>query len=434
MAENWAQWEGQLVADEFRLGRYLGGTEHSGVFLTEFGGERAAIKLLAGEPRHEWGSELTHPHLIRILRTGRWERNNTPLHYVVMEYADEVLAQVIAERPLTVEEARELLGPVLGALAYLHAQGLTHGHLKPANILSAGEQLKISSDGLRKAGEAGGPPRASGPYDAPEIAEGHIAPPADVWSLGVTLVEALTQRLPALRGGGAPVLPEGLPEPFRDIASHCLCLEPERRWTVSQISSRLAPAALAPPPARAISMPPRAEPAPEPAGFFARRYTAPVIAVLVVVIGIIGAIRLFRSQTAKPPASSPPAVASREATPPAPPPRPAGEKPSPTGRVRGKVEKQVTPDVSPRARQTIQGRIRVRVAVRVDATGKVAEAKLETPRVSRYFANAALEAARRWKFLPSEVEGRPVASSWVLEFDFARSGTQMHSRPVSRSE
>ena len=97
MAEDWAQWEGQLVADEFRLGRYIGGTEHSGVFLTEFGGERAAIKLLAGEPRHQWGSELTHPHLIRILRTGRWEPNNTPLHYVVMEYADEVLAQIEAE-------------------------------------------------------------------------------------------------------------------------------------------------------------------------------------------------------------------------------------------------------------------------------------------------------------------------------------------------
>lgn len=432
MAEDWAQWEGQLVADEFRLGRYIGGTEQSGVFLTEFGGVRAAIKLLAGEPRHEWGSELTHPHLIRILRTGRWERNNTPFHYVVMEYADEVLAQVIAERPLTTEEARELLGPVLGALAYLHAQGFTHGHVQPANILSAGEQLKISSDGLRKAGEAGGLLRAPGPYDAPEMAEGHIAPPADVWSLGVTLVKALTQRLPALNGG-AP-LPESLPEPFREIASHCLRLEPERRWTVSQISSRLARAALTPPPARTISMPPRAEPAPEPAGFFAQRYTAPVIAVLVVVIGILGATRLFRSQTAKPPASSPPAVASREATPPARPAVSPEEKPSPTGRIRGKVEKQVTPDVSPQARGTIQGRIRVRVAVRVDTTGRVAGVKLETPRVSRYFANAALEAARRWKFLPSEVEGRPVASSWVLEFDFARSGTQMHSRQVSRSE
>jgi hypothetical protein len=50
MTENWKQWEGQIVNGEFHLRQYLGGSDHSAVFLTELGvGERqkAAIKLVA---------------------------------------------------------------------------------------------------------------------------------------------------------------------------------------------------------------------------------------------------------------------------------------------------------------------------------------------------------------------------------------------------
>src|SRR6267143_727384 len=50
MSHAWKQWEGQVANGEFPLLRYLGGSEHSAVFLTEFHeGERllkAAIKLI----------------------------------------------------------------------------------------------------------------------------------------------------------------------------------------------------------------------------------------------------------------------------------------------------------------------------------------------------------------------------------------------------
>src|SRR5690349_22128580 len=45
---------------------------------------------------------------------------------------------------------------------------------------------------------------------------------------------------------GDAVLPAALPEVFREIASHCLQPEPQRRWTVTQISARLAGRAVAP--------------------------------------------------------------------------------------------------------------------------------------------------------------------------------------------
>jgi len=48
--------------------------------------------------------ELNHPSLIRIFDTGRWELDGTALLYVVMEYAEENLSQILPERALTAEE------------------------------------------------------------------------------------------------------------------------------------------------------------------------------------------------------------------------------------------------------------------------------------------------------------------------------------------
>ena len=49
MTRDWKQWEGQIVNGTFPLRQYLGGSEHSAVFLTERRGrdpQRAAIKLI----------------------------------------------------------------------------------------------------------------------------------------------------------------------------------------------------------------------------------------------------------------------------------------------------------------------------------------------------------------------------------------------------
>lgn len=97
-----------------------------------------------------------------------------------------------------------------------------------------------------------------GIYDAPELATRGATPAADVWSLGATLVEALTQSLPSLKETQEdPGLPDTVPAPFLEIARHCLRRDPERRWTVAEITARLrqiAPAAqeqlsASPPPA-----------------------------------------------------------------------------------------------------------------------------------------------------------------------------------------
>src|SRR5713226_948777 len=117
MTEAWKQWEGQIVNGEFHLRQYLGGGEHSAVFLTEHGDrepQKAAIKLIQADPesaelqlvRWELAAKLSHSHLIRLFQMGRCQLGDMGLLYIVMEYADEDLSQILPQRPLTPAEAR----------------------------------------------------------------------------------------------------------------------------------------------------------------------------------------------------------------------------------------------------------------------------------------------------------------------------------------
>src|SRR5580693_2925382 len=176
MNEEWKQWEGRTVDGIFPLKRYLGGSDHSAVFLTDRqsgagGSESAAIKLIAAEADAEtqlarWrvARKWDHPNLIRIFDVGRSDLDGVALLYVLGEYAEENLAQILPERALTAEEVRMMLPPVLGALQYVHDNGLVHGRIQPSNILAIGDQVKLSSDALSAPGSRGA---RSSAYDPP---------------------------------------------------------------------------------------------------------------------------------------------------------------------------------------------------------------------------------------------------------------------------
>ena len=157
--------------------------------------------------------------------------------FAVMEHVDENLAEVLRSRRLTPAEASEMLLPTLDALDYLHEHGMVHGDIKPANIMAVGDELKLSSDGIRPIGESKEFTESGNAYDAPENATGAISPSSNIWSLGVTLVEALTNRLPKWdrTAENDPGLPENIPQPFDDIAKHCLSWDPGRRWSTAEI-------------------------------------------------------------------------------------------------------------------------------------------------------------------------------------------------------
>src|SRR6202050_1584038 len=259
MVEAWKRLEGQVVDGTFQLSDYLGGTQHSAVFLTNFSEDTpqlAAIKIIPENSPHAqerlacWraASTLFHQNLIQIFQSGHCEIEGEPFFFVVMEYAEENLGQIVPQRALTEEEVSMLLVPTLNALEYLQASGLVHGRIRPADIMAMGDRLKVSTDGVQRPGEAIGwvDGSASGASGAEELSgygppEGRTSAAGDVWSLGVTLVEVLTQRRPQWdpRKQVDPVVPENLPRPLLDIARNCLRRDPKRRWTIAGIGNRL---------------------------------------------------------------------------------------------------------------------------------------------------------------------------------------------------
>lgn len=254
MTELWTQWEGQVVNGIYPLRRFLNASDHSSVFLTESGIEgflNAAIKLVPADPAtseiHLWhwktATTFAHPHLIRLLDSGQCDLQGHQFLFVVMEYAEENLSQVLPYRPLEAGEIRELLVPALDALAFLHRENWVQGQLKPSNILVVNDQLKLAADTIRPIGVA----REAVPnptiYDPPEIVRGEVSDGSDIWALGVTLVEALTQYPPAWPAGlNAPAaLPADLPVEFREVVERCLSIDPAERPTVSDLQAATRP-------------------------------------------------------------------------------------------------------------------------------------------------------------------------------------------------
>jgi TonB family protein len=242
--------EGRTVGGSCPLLERLGGSTDVGVFLTVRSGiQKAVIKIIRADStdaaaslaQWETAKSFTHPHLLQIYDFGRTTVEETDVIYVVTEFGDEVLWNVIQERPLDADETREVLIPVLETLSYLHAHGIVHGHVKPTNIFRVANEVKISTDDFLVA--LGMPKRIARPghYDAPEVVKGDLTPSADTWSVGVLLCEMMTQRLPNWNWStnSEPTPPPTMPQPFSDIVLDCLRTSPNQRCRLSEIKTFL---------------------------------------------------------------------------------------------------------------------------------------------------------------------------------------------------
>jgi|SRR5579872_3652 len=445
--ETWRSWEGR-VANGLTLQQWLGGSDHSAVFLTEIAGtppQKAAIKLMEAEggqaterqiSRLRATTMLSHPNLICAFQAGQCQIDGTSLVYVVMEFADEDLSQILPQRALEPGEVGDLLPPVLGALSYIHRSGLVHGRIKPSNVLAAADRLKLSSDQVVSPTDQNSQHGRRDIYDAPEAATGTITPAVDIWSLGATIVAAFRQNAAFAQVDSPrdPIVPESVPEPFRTIARECLHVDPKQRCPIAQIESRLKgqaqkpasvmnPAVVSksdPKPAAAAAAVPISEgqPAHPP-----KRPAFPITIAVAIVLACIFAFFYFHNST--PTAESPNATPQSTAT------TPSSATPA-ISNSAGKVSHQVLPEIPQSAKNTITGTIKVVVKTQVDASGKVTSAAFKTAGSSRYFAERALNAAHRWEFSPPQTDGQPQASTWLIQFRFRRDSTQASAQPVKR--
>jgi hypothetical protein len=146
---------------------------------------------------------LSHPNVVTIYDV--LEGDDDTL-YIAMEYVPgRSLQELLAESrsgSLDFERIVDLVSHIASALDYLHAMGMVHRDVKPANILITHDgRVKLTDFGIafrgRERGGNDGMVLGTPNYMAPEQILGReITPRTDVWSLGVVLYEMLCGERP----------------------------------------------------------------------------------------------------------------------------------------------------------------------------------------------------------------------------------------------
>jgi TonB family protein len=462
MSDFWKQWENQVIDARFPLRRFLSASPHSAVFLTDYEAPNiaAAIKFIRADAsfadlqlaRWRAAAALSHPHLIRLLGWGQCRLGSHELLFVVMEYAEQSLAQILVHRALTFDEAREMMRPTLDALAFIHGSDWVHGQVKPSNVCVVDDVLKLASDVLRPAGESSVGKTEFSPYDAPEETAGSSSSAGDVWGLGMTVVAALTRYPIARRHERSEiVLPPSVTPAFAAAIRQCLSIDPGRRPTAAGLEAQLAapvPSADLAPSSPSPVPPVKAEAARVDARTPRKEIPiAYILAGIAVLAGVVWSGVHFMHVHARlaqlAPAAEISGAASDAGARAAAGAGAAGAGAAGTGQAPARVVATPTsppaavtavrtgpvlheemPRVSRSALATIHGRIKVEVRVAVNEAGNVTAATLKDTGPSSYFARAASEAAKAWRFAPA-TGSQP--RKWLLQFEFTRAGVKANA-------
>jgi serine/threonine protein kinase len=184
--------------------------------------QATAIKLLHREARV--GLKVRHPHLVRV----QYAHVTRPPYFLVMELlpGESLHARLRREYRLDVATALWVARQTAEALAALHRAGFVHGDVKPGNIhlVDDGTAKLIDLGFAHRPGENAGL-LAEGfllgtvNYLAPELCafDPEAAQESDLFSLGVTLFEMLTGRLPYPPGSTRQTLRRHRCDPPADV-------------------------------------------------------------------------------------------------------------------------------------------------------------------------------------------------------------------------
>jgi class 3 adenylate cyclase len=209
---------------------------------------------------------ISHPNVVNIHSVGELA-DGTP--YYVMDYvAGGSLADRLSDLgPVSVREARRMVGEVASALQAAHARGVVHRDVKPSNVLydSDSGRLRLTDWGIARVdaddadlartsrtqvGQLVGSPA----YMSPEqIRNDVVGPPADVYALGILAFELVMGKRPFSATSAASLMAAHLskepptlaqtrrdvdPE-FSEIVSRCLAKDPAARPTAHEVALRL---------------------------------------------------------------------------------------------------------------------------------------------------------------------------------------------------
>lgn len=205
-------------------------------------------------------SQLSHPNVLEFLGYHLNQRMTTA--WLISPYiTDGNLSQFIRNISLDSPLRIRLIVDTARGLAYLHAQGICHGDMKPANILVTDERTAVIADfglsQLADSTESGLTTtksiKGSFRYLSPELLDegARHTLQSDVWAFGCVMMEVLTGMLPfpnakndisltlALARREMPVQTRSLTvaEPIRDLLQECWQLKPSDRPTMPRCAA-----------------------------------------------------------------------------------------------------------------------------------------------------------------------------------------------------
>ncbi len=143
---------------------------------------------------------LANPNIVNVYDVGDDHGSN---YFIVMELVEGItLKEYISKKgKLSVREATSIAIQVCMGLASAHAQGITHRDVKPQNIIiSTDGKVKVTDFGIARAASSNtisANAMGSVHYSSPEQVRGVSTDyRSDIYSLGITLYEMVTGRVP----------------------------------------------------------------------------------------------------------------------------------------------------------------------------------------------------------------------------------------------
>lgn len=204
-----------------------------------------SLRTFISEARRLQSISGGHPNIVHVSEV--FSANNTA--YYVMEYIEgRSLAELVRETGrLSWQKTYELMKPIVGAVAYLHNNKITHLDIKPANIMLASENDSVRpvlidfglSKHYNEDGTATSALNIQGYSDGFAPIEQYagistFSPMSDVYSLAATIIFCLTGKTPpsALqldRETADKLIPGDVPPNVRHILLDALKMRPNER-------------------------------------------------------------------------------------------------------------------------------------------------------------------------------------------------------------
>ena len=254
--------KGKLIGERYEIISLVGSGGMADVYnaVDNRLGRQVAIKVLKEEyssdknfvlkfrAEAQSAAGLSHPNIVNVYDVGEDEG----LHYIVMELVEGITLKKFIERKgrLELKEAVGIAIQIAQGMEAAHANHIIHRDIKPQNIIISKEgKVKVTDFGIAKAATsntiAAGQAVGSVHYISPEQARGGYSDEkSDIYSLGVTLYEMISGKMPFAADNTVSVallhineeavplreLDPEIPASIEKIVQKCMQKKPERRY------------------------------------------------------------------------------------------------------------------------------------------------------------------------------------------------------------